>query len=717
MDIGQKISQLPKSSTPQENDYFPFNTVNESGTLETSVLTLNNLRAQLDFSSAYMDLPTAITNTKVGDKFCVFESPAKQFVIEYLRNDAGASPVLNAYNKPKRRITSEGLQYASLLRTFASVTDLKASTPAYENEVVSLDSYRQGKGIGGGKFVFIKGDKTTVDDGGVVLVGLDGSRWKRVFDNHGAINPTYWGAVPNDSTVDSSSSFTRMSKWAETQPIVDSVLFGNVRMVCSQGRYYLKTPITLQSKVIDYDFSGAMLDFTQLTPGTTAVPTIAISWVGLGNASVGTMECRNLRAVGPGMDTFVNFMHMDGTTSRNAMSFINGGCEMFATGFTYGSNTSYVKFYNFQFNHCNIAYTNKSTMTTLGEQIHFISCFFTRCNIFVNANKAHTVFDNCSFNGALKHFVLVDSGSPELIFNDGWFEGTGPTDYVINVADELPSRIQFNGTKFLFKTGGSKATSNPFFVGNRAIVEWSSCYFSGLGTTNDSVNLTGWVSGKGRVKIIDSKIPNGYPNLLSNIQPEVPEENFIRPALFSDTSFFAHELWIPSPGGTGCEVRKHRLGWGTDASTNFSLQRLNGYIQFGTNTVPSGGSYKLYIGALELKGTGPVAYTATLGSWGAFGKIHIAIHWVDATFFGPDTPNNPIVHKEVKGPYYDLPLTATGSEFKTYRSPINFQGSTGQAVDYTSAPDWATHAVLVLDITNAPKNMSHRITDIYMRQI
>lgn len=717
MDNGQKISQLPKSSSPKEYDYFPFNNVNEAGTLETATLTLSELRAQFDYSSAFSDLSTALDKTKTGERFFVFESSAKQFVIEYLRNDAGASPVLNAFNKPKRRLTTEGLQYAQLFRTIASISELKTTTPAYDNEVVNVTSYRLGKGVGGGKFVFVKGDKTSVEDGGAVIVGADGSRWKRIFDDAGTINPTYWGAVPNDAEVDSGTAFTRMSKWTETVPSFGSVIFGNVKMVCAQGRYYIKTTMVIQNKTIDYDFSGAVLDFSLMASGTVGAPSIGISWVGLTATSIGTMECRNLRAVGPGTDTFVNFMHMDVTTSRNAMSFINGGCDQFSTGLTYGSNTAYVKFYNFQFNRCNICYSNKSGMSTLGEQIHFVSCFFTRSNIFVNVNKAHTVFDNCSFNGAAKQYVLVDSGTPELIFNDGWFEGEGPTDFTVNVADGLAAKIHFNGTKFLFKTANSKATSNPFFVGNQAIVEWDGCYFSGLGTTNDSVNLTGWVSGTGRARFINSRIPDGYPNLLSKIQPDVPNENYIRNELFTDTTFFAHEMWIPSPGGTGCEIRKGRLGWGTDTSTNYSLQRLNGYIQFGTNTVPAGGNYKLCIGSLELKGNGPVAYTVGLGSWGSNGKIGIEIHWVDGIFFGADSPNSPIIFKDVKGPFYDLPLTGTGSVFKTYRSPINFQGSVGQGVDYVTAPDWATHAVLVLDITNAPKNMSHRITDIYMRQI
>ncbi|UQT03689.1 amylovoran biosynthesis protein [Serratia phage vB_SmaM-Kodama] len=722
---GQKISQLPSSSTPKENDYFPFNTVNEQGVLETAVLDLNDLRKQLDYHSAFDSLEKGIAATKVGDIFFTYEDSRHFYVNEYTRNDAGAVATLNEQGKIKRLITNEALQYAKVLRTVESVSDLRTTKPIFDNEVIEVKSYRAGSGIGGGKFTFIKTDKTSTDDGGATIVATDGSRWKRVFDNAGVINPTFWGAAPNDNSIDSGPAFTRMSKWSETVPFTNDTtrsINGNIKMECNPGRYFIKTTITLQTKTIDYDFSGAILDFTLMTPGTAAAPVYGISWVNLRGYTQGTMECRNLRAVGPGMDKYVHFMGMNDTFAyfwaQNSMCFMGGGCDLFSTGFTYNSNTYYVKFFNYQFNHCNICYTNNAAMTNSGEQIHFISCIFSQSNYFINVNKAHTIFDNCSFDYAYKRYVLVDSGSARLIFNDGWFEGEGPYEYAFEVKDGLNANIAFNGVNFIFRASNTKAKSNVFFAGDRCAMSFDKCYFSNLGISNDDSAITGWVSGKGTVTFRDSKLPqNGPPLALTSIQPEVPEENYIRSEIFSDVSHYAHEVWIPSPGGTGCEIRKNRVGWGTASSTNFSIQRLNGYMQVGTNTVPKDGKYQLYIGSMPLKGNGPVIARVNLSSWASSGTISIRVVYMAAEFFGPDDERSPIVYKSVVGGGYDLQLNGPGSSIKTYETPLNIQGYDGQPLSFTTIPDWATHAAFMIDITRAPMNMAHRINSIYMRQI
>ncbi|ATA65566.1 hypothetical protein 2050HW_00231 [Serratia phage vB_SmaM_ 2050HW] len=128
---GQKISQLPSSSTPKENDYFPFNTVNEQGVLETAVLDLNDLRKQLDYHSAFDSLEKGIAATKVGDIFFTYEDSRHFYVNEYTRNDAGAVATLNEQGKIKRLITNEALQYAKVLRTVESVSDLRTTKPIF----------------------------------------------------------------------------------------------------------------------------------------------------------------------------------------------------------------------------------------------------------------------------------------------------------------------------------------------------------------------------------------------------------------------------------------------------------------------------------------------------------------------------------------------------------------------------------------------------------
>ncbi|UQT02955.1 amylovoran biosynthesis protein [Serratia phage vB_SmaS-Totoro] len=725
MDNGQKISQLPKSSTPQERDYFPFNTANQGSIVETSVLTLNDLRLQMDYRTAFASLEDGVNSTQVGDKFFVYENASKFFVVEYTRNDAGAVPTLNEQQAIKRLMTREGLQYAKTHRTLPSISSLRSTKPTYDNEVVSVDSYRTGKGIGGGKFAFIKSDKTSVDDGGAVIVGNDGSRWKRVFDDAGTINPIYWGAVPNDDTIDSAPAFTNMSKWSEGVPVVDATTraaLGNVKMVTAPGRYYIKTPITLQCKSIDYDFSGSILDCQQLTPGTASAPNIAIKWMNMRGYPMGTMSCLNLRAYGPGLDKFVDFMHMDDATAyywaNNSMSFINGGCDRFGTGFTYSSNTYYVKFYNFQFNYNDICYTNNAAMTNAGEQVHFVSCFFTQSNVMINMNRGHTVFDNCSFDYAYKTYVKIDSGSPNLRFNDGWFEGEGPYTNAFIFGDTASANAKFSGTNFIFRGANTKASANVFYVGDSNRVELDGCYLTNMGVESDNAAVTGLVSGTGIFRIKDTKFFNNIPNMSNIIQPDNPLENYIRPTLFSDSTFWAHELWIPEPGGTGCEIRKSRLGWGTSTSTNFSLQKLNGYIQIGSNTVPKGGNYKLCIGSLPLVGNGPVVFKIKCGTYAASpGRWRFQIVYCDATFFGADQDKSPIIHKEALGPYYDLQTRGNGTAFQEYYGPTQIPGFSGQSKFFATPPPWATHAYLMIDVTNLAMNMAHRITDIYMRQI
>lgn len=80
-----------------------------------------------------------------------------------------------------------------------------------------------------GMFRYDPNDTTTPDDGGRVLVAAGGKRMKRVWDGT-TVRPEWWGAKPNDNTVNSSDAFVAAIN--ALTPIGGKILL-------SRGIYYI----------------------------------------------------------------------------------------------------------------------------------------------------------------------------------------------------------------------------------------------------------------------------------------------------------------------------------------------------------------------------------------------------------------------------------------------------------------------------------------------
>lgn len=76
--------------------------------------------------------------------------------------------------------------------------DSIAALRQYNKQVMTgsrliVDAYYAGQHLGGGEFVADTNDKTTPDDGGLVIVSTNGTRWKRIVG--GAVSLSDFGVV------------------------------------------------------------------------------------------------------------------------------------------------------------------------------------------------------------------------------------------------------------------------------------------------------------------------------------------------------------------------------------------------------------------------------------------------------------------------------------------------------------------------------------------
>lgn len=96
---------------------------------------------------------------------------------------------------------------AGAVRSFDSVAALRATSPGL-TKVANLNGYRSRADGGGALYYLDENDSTSPDDGGSVIVGHDGVRWK--LDPAGSVSVRTFGAV-GDGITDDSAAF---SAWA-----------------------------------------------------------------------------------------------------------------------------------------------------------------------------------------------------------------------------------------------------------------------------------------------------------------------------------------------------------------------------------------------------------------------------------------------------------------------------------------------------------------------
>lgn len=99
----------------------------------------------------------------------------------------------------------------SAIGGYISFDALRLSKPQFEGQRVRLESYYEGKHLGGGEFV---GHLTTAtDDGGMVAAGPS-HHWKRIY-NVSEINVTHFGALM-DGITDDIQAVVKMHAWSRS---------------------------------------------------------------------------------------------------------------------------------------------------------------------------------------------------------------------------------------------------------------------------------------------------------------------------------------------------------------------------------------------------------------------------------------------------------------------------------------------------------------------
>lgn len=135
-----------------------------------------------------------------ANKIAAFDSDGNPIVI--LPQSGSASDVFIELAKPTG---------SSLVGEFDSVAALYATSGIKDNGLVSVKSFHEGRGVGGGHFRWIA-TSTMEDDGFSVIKPTDVSgagRWINV--KRGTLTPPECGAIPDDNSFD---SYVGLNRWA-----------------------------------------------------------------------------------------------------------------------------------------------------------------------------------------------------------------------------------------------------------------------------------------------------------------------------------------------------------------------------------------------------------------------------------------------------------------------------------------------------------------------
>jgi len=100
----------------------------------------------------------------------------------------------------------------SILGRVPSIEALRQLAPRQDRRFVSVVGYVEGSVKGGGFFEYVASDTTSPDDGGIIIVGLNGARWRRMIELN-SVTIEHFGAR-SDGVTDDIESMKRMHAWS-----------------------------------------------------------------------------------------------------------------------------------------------------------------------------------------------------------------------------------------------------------------------------------------------------------------------------------------------------------------------------------------------------------------------------------------------------------------------------------------------------------------------
>ncbi|TFZ50794.1 hypothetical protein E5C26_13695 [Serratia proteamaculans] len=629
------------------------------------------------------------------------------------------------------------------MNTCPDIATLRTTIPTAAGELITVTAYNADwstsnlQPTGGGVFV-AKAQATPADDGGMFIRPNTSWVWLRVLEVAGTVSPYMYGAK-GDGIADDTDAIQKAHNYASSQATTSgSRVLKNGNLIFGNGRFKCITNLTLDTKTVDYDFSGALLDFTAMTPGTAELRKVAIDWKNSAGYTQGNLSAKNLRMIGPGADSFIDGMafstSLSGSYPRNSLTFTGGGIEGFSCGITGTTNFYFLRMYAFTFNHCDTCYFFPNNTSDSGEEMNFHSCVFAQSNCGVNLQGGYSYFFNCSFDyiygksgpqtsaDRLGKYIHIEGGQHS--FRDCHFEGYGPQNYIVNIPDDKSCKVNFIGGIFTFKAGGSPSTypttSNPFYFGNLARVVFEKVNIGQMQQGGDA-NVSGWIDGSGSVSLHDMQLPIAWPYLLTQVRTNATvQDNWLDGSTYTSgagNEKWTEEVWVLPPGGVNT-VRKSRYGWGTAASTNFSMIRQANFVSLGRNVSAGDGVFQAVLGTIKLKGHGSVIHHFQANTFAGDGQsCQVKIVWAKLSEFGAQQDLEPKILMQQTGHSYTFNFSGVESELKTVVIPGQMQGYVTQPPSFERAPDWATHAFLLVDTTKMKSNFDLRITDVYMRQV
>lgn len=139
----------------------------------------------------------------------------------------------------------------SAIGAFISFDSLRLTRPQHEGQRVKLESYVEGKFLGGGEFV---GHLTAATDNGGTIAAGSGFHWKRTLDNSD-LNVTHFGAVM-DGVTDDMLAVRRMHNWSVT---IDATFGPGVRIPA--GSIALSSTDLGNSEIPSFKIKGPDVEF------------------------------------------------------------------------------------------------------------------------------------------------------------------------------------------------------------------------------------------------------------------------------------------------------------------------------------------------------------------------------------------------------------------------------------------------------------------------
>ncbi|WP_052752521.1 phage tailspike protein [Tatumella morbirosei] len=621
-----------------------------------------------------------------------------------------------------------------------SFAALREIIPEQAGQLITLLGYNSGSTLGGGEFISVE----NVTDDGVVYAATSGTYgWKRRVTS--IIDPYMAGCV-GDGVTDDTVNFNAAIQAAAQYSTVSGQ---NLQYARGQFRGYSNDPaakglnkfkitsqITIPHKRVCTDMLGTMIDFTAYPVTGTSIdsPSYLLFFKNDEGSNYGISHHflpYALGIYGSSTATYIQtigFDSADYNATGNRIVLEGGNFNGGYTGIGLSKHTYFLHMKDTTFNHQYVNYYVPAGLTDAGEEVTFERVKFTQSNLLHYIRGGTTWFKNCSldypYSAVANDYGWVKCTNGEAYYEDCWFEGYGPYGYVFNFPSGSVGRVYVRASRFVMGAGSTQAQVMPYYMGSdTCLLDIDDCSFwrmSDINTSYITEAQRGLVAGTGTGFRLRNTRPSGttayFPSTIYPLSGY--NDTMIDRTWYSGTATAMtaapSPMWAWCYDATGTNTQLTRNTYGTSGGTVATLSKVSGYLQFAVSAISANTSsfYRAVVAAIPIKNNGNIAFkfncntsvACTLGvAWAAMADIQ----------GNRDSTVTPQISKTQNSISY--PLTTTGSQVQ---APSLLQG--GMATSGASAeraPDWATHALIYVQLPNNGSGSSIKIYDVYAREI